>query len=332
MVEGRGAARRVPALIHFWTWPERFGARADEVRSLLDRYPQDAQVLLLRMPGLTEGPAGDPSYCWVRSAREPAASAGALDGRGPLDSWDSLDEVLAALPDPRRASPLAQGQPDDGRYRIAGWMSCLFERHWALRGLENALTDFALWPVQVHRLYRALTDFSLVLMQRARDELGADAILTTDDLGAQRGPLFGIDTFRGFLAPFYGELIACAHRLGMHFWLHSCGDVGLFLPELIGLGLDVIHPLQKHAMDAASASRAAGGRICAWAGVDVQWTLPFGTPADVRAEVGRLRAAWQRPEGRMLLGPANMVHADCSTENLAALLEEAYRGGGAAPG
>ena len=325
VVEGRGAARRIPVLLHFWTRPERFGRRSGEVRALLERYPQDAQVLLLHMPGVCEGPPGDPAYRWVGIDEPVPSGPVAIDSRAPLREWGMLDELLPRFPDPHHRTVLADPQPADGRYRVAGWLSLLFERHWSLRGMSDALMDFTTNPREVHRLYRALTDFYLVLIERARKELDADGILTTDDLGTQGGPFFRAETFREFLAPYYGELFARAHRFGMHFWLHSCGNIASFLPDLIGLGLDVIHPLQRHAMDERALAALVGGRTCVWAGVDVQQTIPFGTPEEVRAEVRRLLDAWRRPEGRLLLGAGNMLHEDCGSANLAALFDEAYR-------
>jgi uroporphyrinogen decarboxylase len=47
----------------------------------------------------------------------------------------------------------------------------------------------------------------------------------------------------------------------MHFWLHSCGDNTLLLPDLISAGVDMFHPVQKHTMDEAAVAREFGGRI-----------------------------------------------------------------------
>jgi len=207
-------------LLHFWTRAEQFADHAEGVRAILGRYPQDAQVLLLRMSGMHEGPEESPGYRWVTFEAPAAAEGLGIDSRAPIEDWSRLDEVLADFPDPRSLAILADNQPADGRYRLAGWMSCLFERHWSLREMTNALMDFSANPREVHRLYRALTDFSLAIIGRARDELG------------------------------------------MHFWLHSCGNIEPFLPALINLGLDVIHPIQKYAMDERLIAERYGGGIC----------------------------------------------------------------------
>ena len=52
VVEGRGAATRIPVLLHFWTHVETFEdpAGAERVRRVLEAYPEDAQVTSFRMP------------------------------------------------------------------------------------------------------------------------------------------------------------------------------------------------------------------------------------------------------------------------------------------
>jgi hypothetical protein len=322
VIAGEGAASRIPCLLHFWTRPERFGPRAAEVQAILDRHPQDAQVLLLRMPGLGQGPAEDPSYRWTPFEAPAESGPVGIDSRVAITDWNQLDEVLSGFPDARSPALVPALDAADGRYRLAGWLSCLFERHWSLRGMSDALVDFTTDPACVHRLYRALTDFYLLVIERARLELGADGILTSDDLGTQEALFFRPEMFDEFFAPYYRELIVRTHELGMQFWLHSCGNIGPLLPALLDLGLDVIHPVQRFAVDERLAAARCAGRICVWAGIDVQRILPFGTPEEVRAEVRRVVRHWQRPEGRLMLTAGNMLHEDCPSGNIAALFDE----------
>ena len=109
--------------------------------------------------------------------------------------------------------------------------SILFENHWNLRGMENTLMDYYLYPESVHKLYRAFTDYHKVLIYRCKHELHADGVFFSDDIGTQNGPFFSPEVFDEFFLPYYKELIDYAHSLGMHFWLHSCGNVEMFLPK-----------------------------------------------------------------------------------------------------
>jgi hypothetical protein len=322
VIEGRGAAPRVPVLLHFWTRADDFGSRSDAVVALMERFPQDAQYIGARMPAYDEPPEDHPDYRWrFRGIR---ASGAALDAQALITDWGELDEMIERFPDPRSPAALPENPPPDGRYRLSGWLYCLFERHWSFRGMTTALTDFYTDPASVHRLYRALTDFYAGLIDRFADELHADGVLTSDDLGMQTGPFFRETIFDEFFAPYYRELADRAHARGMHFWLHTCGNIEPFIPRLIDLGLDVIHPIQKYAMDEREIAQRYGGSICVWSGFDVQRTIPFGTPEEVRKEVRHLMDTWHRPEGRMLFAAGNVIRGDCPLPSLEALFEEAY--------
>jgi uroporphyrinogen-III decarboxylase len=212
-------------------------------------------------------------------------------------------------------------------YRVGLWWYWLFERHWSLRGMENALCDFYDSAEEVHRLYRALTDFYKDMLLRGRRELGLDAVWTSDDIGTQTAPFFSLEIFRTFFKPYYRELIDCAHELGMHFWLHCCGNILPFLPELIEIGLDVLHPIQKYAMDEREVARRYGDQLCIWAGFDVQQSIPYGTPEDVRREVRFMIDTYFRSDGRFLLAAGNNMTPDTPLESLDALLDESVRYG-----
>ena len=328
VINGTGAADRVPVLLHFWVDAPSFGERQAEVEALLAEYPQDAQVVPMWIPDVFNAPEDDPTYRWAPFDPPPRKSKG-LDAQIAITDWSQLDEVLARFPSPEYPNLLRWAPPPDGRYRLAHWWFCFFERHWSLRGMENALTDYYTDPESAHRLFRALTDFYLRLIERASLEGNADGVFTSDDLGTQRGGFFSVDIFREFFKPYYAELIAKAHELGMRFWLHMCGDVSEYLADFVEIGLDVVHPIQKYTMDEAEIAAKWGDKLTIWAGFDVQQTIPWGTPEEVRREARFLIDTYWRPDGRFMLTAGNAVHSDCSTASLRALFEECFDYGAA---
>ncbi len=325
VIAGRGAARRVPLAISMWVHPESFGERRAAVEAILARYPQDVQFIQLGTPAVYQAPADEPEYRWVSYDAPPVASSGGLDAQVAIDDWAKLDDILAHFPDPASPHLLPNKPAPDGRYRLGHWWFCFFERHWELRGMEQALTDYYDYPDQVHRLFSALTDFYCGAMTRAHEALGLDGIFTSDDLGAQAGPMFSPAVFREFFTPYYRRMIDHAHALGLHFWLHACGNIAPFLGDFIDLGLDVLHPIQKYTMDERAIAAAADGRLTFWAGLDVQQVIPWGTPDDVRREVRFLVDTFGRPTGRLILGAGNGINEDCPLASLEALLDEGLR-------
>ncbi|MDR1061520.1 MAG: hypothetical protein LBL83_10025, partial [Clostridiales bacterium] len=322
-VEGRGAARRVPMAIHAWINPDVFGPRADECRRVLADYPCDIVKIPLRIPQVFDAPSDDPSYRWLNFGN-PFPEGVALDAVSALDSWDGLGAALDDFPDPNYPGLIpASPPPDNGEYRVGLWWYWLFERLWSIRGMENALCDFYEHPDEVHRLFRALTDFYKAVLSRGRSELGLDAVWTSDDIGMQTSPFFSLDVFREFFKPYYSELIDHAHSLGMHLWMHCCGNIMPFIPDLCQIGLDVLHPIQKYTMDEKAVVAENGGKICFWAGMDLQRIMPYGSPEDVRREVRFMLDTYRRPDGRLILAAGNNMTADTPLENLRALLDEA---------
>ncbi len=206
VVEGRGNAGRVPSLLHFWINPGVFGEREQAAHEILDWYPMDARFIGLRVPSVFEAPADDPSYRWSYKDRETEMTA--YDSDRVVQDWDEeLDKLLDDFPSPDYPGLIPECPPDDGRYRIGTWWYFFFERLWSIRGMEDTLTDFYLYPDAVHALFRKLTDFYKRMITRAKEELKLDAIMTSDDLGAQISTFFSPKVIDEFFMPYYREVI-----------------------------------------------------------------------------------------------------------------------------
>ena len=61
-------------------------------------------------------------------------------------------------------------------------------------------------------------------------------------------------------------------------------------------------------MDPIVLKKKYGDRLCFWGSIDEQHTLPFGTPADVEAEV-RTRFETLGRNGGLIVGPTHHVQA-----------------------
>ncbi len=91
------------------------------------------------------------------------------------------------------------------------------------------------------------------------------------------------------------------------------------IPELIEIGIDVLNPIQPAAVDPVRLKKEYGDRMCFWGSVDLQHTLPYGTPADVRDEiVARLRTIGRG--GGLIIGPTHNVQLDTPLENFWAMV------------
>lgn len=329
---------RVPMMIHFWNYADRSQERGRKILEIQEQYPNDVFVAGARMPNYWDdiaNPDHIPGYSWmnVPPPTPPKTDAPkAHDTNAAIGDWSQLDGMLAAWPDPNIPQMFA-GQKEhvdknaDGRYVLFTYWFCFFERLWSLRGMESLLCDFHLNPEPVHRLMDALTDFYCVVIRRAAKEVGARGVFTSDDIGMQTGPMFSPKVFKEFFKPRYARLIKTAHEAGMHFWLHTCGDVTPFMSDFVEIGLDVIHPVQKYAMDEAKTAERFGGKIAFWFGMDVQQIMPHGTPEQVRAEVRHVIDLFDRPEGGCMITAGNAITDDIPVDNLFAFYDETYNCG-----
>ena len=80
---------------------------------------------------------------------------------------------------------------------------CSFERPWGIRGMQNLLMDYYLYPDEIHRLHNALCDHYIKYLKWGIRELQPDAFWTSDDLGHQKQLFMRPESFRELIKPYY---------------------------------------------------------------------------------------------------------------------------------
>lgn len=225
------------------------------------------------------------------------------DGTAP-GRWESAKQIRAAYPD---------------HFMVVDGCG-LFEPAWALCGFENYLDYIAAEPNFVAELTACLADFSCKLTAQLRG-VGANGIRFGDDWGFQDRLMMRPETWRRILKEAYRRIYGTARDAGLVVMIHSCGNITDILPDLIDVGVEVVHPLQPEAMDVGYCQREFGKYLTFWGGLGSQSTLPYGSPADVRAEVRqRLRLF---ADGGYILAPAGAAPTETPAENIAAIVEVA---------
>ena len=146
-----------------------------------------------------------------------------------------------------------------------------------------------------------------------------------DDFGTQNGPIVSVPMWRRFFKRRFRDFIDLAHRFGIKVMHHTCGSVQALIPEFIDCGLDILQSLQPRAagMDLGELKREFGKDIALHGSIDIQQTLPRGTPEDVRREV-KARMDAGKPGGGFIICTAHNIQPDTPVENVIALFD-AYR-------
>lgn len=247
------------------------------------------------------------------------------DVRGALADASTLSD-LEAFPWPNpdsidRSQLRAQCLQQNGHALLYGFAD-VFQRPALVRGWEAFFVDLKERPGWARFLCRKFTDFYLEDYTRAAELTGGriDLFLLISDLGSQRGPLLSQAMFREFAAPYLREMIVRIHSLGARVLFHSCGAIAPFIPDLIGLGVDVLDPIQPAGpdMQPERLKAAFGDRLSFHGGIDMQQLLPRGSPTQVAAEVRRYCQTLGNGGG-YILGPAHLFQPDVPPENILAL-------------
>jgi uroporphyrinogen decarboxylase len=246
----------------------------------------------------------------------------------PLAGDDAIHSYQA--PDPDRPELYVEAERLIQQHRDEYWIvgvtvTTIFETAWALRGYEKTLSDLVLNPDLVERLFHIPFGYHLTAAKRLV-EMGVDMIWIGDDVGAQNRMLISPKAWRRFLKPLMATFISTLKSINpdLKVAYHSDGNISPIIPDLIEIGLDVLNPVQPRSMDPAEMKKQYGEELCFWGSVDEQYTLPFGTPAEVEREViTRLQTLGEN--GGLIIGPTHHVQLDTPLENFWAMVHTITR-------
>lgn len=192
------------------------------------------------------------------------------------DDLHLTDETLAKLAEVDRGERLVK----------ANLAYLLFERAWAVMGMENFLIALATHPTEAKAFLHGIADYARRVFDRCL-EMGVDGVSFSEDLGSQRALMISPAMFREFFLPEYEHCFANVLREGKIVWFHSCGCVDAIAADLAGIGVTVLNPIQARANDLAKIKADTYGRMALHGGIDTE-VLLCGTTDDVRAEVIRI--------------------------------------------
>jgi uroporphyrinogen decarboxylase len=196
-----------------------------------------------------------------------------------------------------------------------------------LRGTEVFLIDMAVNPAFAHALLEKITTVIESLLKLAMQAGGRyfDMVeLPGDDYAGNTNLLISPAMFRKFIKPSLERLIRVVkeHNPNTKIMLHSDGALTKLIPDIISLGVDVIHPLEPlPATDIPAIKEKFGKEITFLGGIDITHAMP-GRREDVIAET-KLRISQLASGGGYILAPSNHLQADVPAENVVTLFETA---------
>ena len=326
-IEMRGPDR-VP-IVH-GTLAGAISRHAGALEDLYRRYPQDAITVgraSFGQFGPEVGvPSRDPWGClWVRPGDQhkgqvtyhPLADWRALDDYRPPDlaGHEIMDEVARRL------------DANGGEKYTTAEAYTFWQRMYYLHGFKATVADLLLEPKRSARLREMVLDVLLRRLERLGELPELDGVRFCEGWGTQRALLIDPRLWREFFKPAYARMFDLVHRSGKHVWLHCFGMIEEIIPDLVEVGVDVLH-VQSGCMDHGRLRSLTAGRVCVMSDVDRQRLLPRGTVEEVRGAVrADIEAFGDRRGGLIMHGK---IGGDVPLENIEAMLDEMVRYGATA--
>lgn len=239
-----------------------------------------------------------------------------LAGRASLRDFSPPDPTIAGIFD-HVEEDLPQKRNDV--YIVGLQHILLFERAWTLVGYESFMEKLITDLPFVEELLDMITEYNVQLAYRFV-ALGVDAVRTGDDYGCQLGLQMHPTLWRRLFKPRLEKIWRVYRENGVVVMHHSCGDVRLIIEDMLDIGLQVLHPVQPHAMPLEELAQKFGNQLVFYGGIDTQRLLPFGTPQEVKEAVRRCIETLGK-HGKYIIAPSQEIMNEVPTENILALVE-----------
>jgi uroporphyrinogen decarboxylase len=266
------------------------------------------------MPGNTT--TGQPKYGQTTEREEksiPMTEDGVIATMADMDGYAWPDPGCEAyyqpLADATRCLPAGMG--------LISGVGGIFTRVWMLLGFQRFCMALSEDPELVAEMFRRVAAIQIAVLKRVIKQPGLIAVWYGDDLAYTESFMVSPDVYRKYLFPHMEELAKIAHDAGMPFMYHTDGKLWDVIPDLIALGVDVLHPIEPKAMDINEVKRRHGKDLALIGNIDPN-TLGLGTPEQVRAEVCR-RIKDLAPGGGYAVGASPCFPLNAPMENIEAM-------------
>ncbi|MBS3752790.1 MAG: hypothetical protein KGY46_05305 [Anaerolineales bacterium] len=196
-----------------------------------------------------------------------------------------------------------------------------FERLQFLRGTENLFIDLGYGKSELYQLLEMVHVFYLEDI-RGWCESDVDGIFMMDDWGSYQYLLINPTVWREIFKPRYQSVFEAVHSAGWHVWLHSDGHINAIIEDLLELDVDVLNLQQPLVNGIDEIGKRFAGRVCFESTCDIQKTLPFGSPDEIRKESRQLLDKWATSKGGFILSVyENTDDLQLPKENVALMVE-----------
>ncbi len=244
---------------------------------------------------------------------------------GPIASWEDFEKY--PWPDPAKADLwhyeyAAKNLPEGMGLFVCPTSGFLEIPLDTLLGYTNLCYLIYEQPDLVEAVFQRVGDIICAAYERLIGLPNLRGFFQGDYMGFKTGTLVSPDQLRTLVLPWHKKMADLAHRNGLLYMLHSCGNLEAITEDLISdVGIDARHSYEDEGNSVIDFKARYGDRVTILGGVDVD-KLARLPEAELRAHV-RTVIETCMPGGRFALGSGNTVCNYIPVENYFAMVEEA---------
>lgn len=255
-------------------------------------------------------------------------------GEPPLSRYTTVEEIESSYrwpaPDDWDYSAIPDQIHGQEHRPVLGGGSEPFLRYKLLRGEEQAFMDLLDNPEIVHYCLDRLFNLAYEDTRRIFEAIPGVVNITyiAEDLGGQSSLMYSPAQIREFFLPWMKKMCQLTRENGSYVFTHTDGAVRDIIPDLVGIGVQVLNPIQWRCkgMEREGLKRDFGDALVFHGAVDNQQTLPFGSVQDVRQEVlDNIRILGEG--GGYIVAPCHNIQSVGPPENVVAMYATGYEEG-----
>jgi uroporphyrinogen decarboxylase len=208
---------------------------------------------------------------------------------------------------------------------VIGQYGDIFTMTWEMMGFENFSILIYEDPALVAELNRRVGELVLSMFEYFAQSDAVDVLWYSDDIAYDSGLMVSPKILAEYFFPWLRKIGALAQKAGKPLIYHTDGVLYSVMEEIIGCGVDALHPIEPKSMKLAEVKQRFGDRLCLIGHVDVD-LLARGQPSEVR-EVAKQNIADAAQNGGYCLGSGNSIPEYVKVENYLAMLDAGYEFG-----
>ncbi|MCP4760172.1 MAG: hypothetical protein GY870_00225, partial [archaeon] len=210
----------------------------------------------------------------------------------------------------------------NGEVYMAPMIFGMMEMTWEAFGLEDFSRMLAR-PHEIKKIFDNRGEFTVEMVKRIIEWGETGPIIMCDDYGYKAGLFMSPKNYQKYVLPWIKRISDTAHKGGLQFMVHSCGDINKIFEDLIKNGVDAIHPIEPTTsnpeFDIFKLNEKYGDKVTFVGNVSPQ-ALSTQTPEFIKDYTKRLIKEIA-PGGGLILGSGHSINPAVKLENFLAMRE-----------